>query len=193
MNVFFVQIVKEISYICRKENQYSYKMDFLSLSKARCSVRKYDFSRPIEQEKLDYIMECVRFAPSAVNFQPWKFLIAKEKNVLEAISSCYANEWIKTAPCIIVACVDHRQSWHRQRYDNKDHADIDIAIAVEHLCLAATEQGLGTCWVCNFDAQKCRELLQLDEQVEPAVLIPIGYGTDPGREKKRKEMADIIL
>ena len=123
MNVFFVQIVKEISYICRKENQYSYKMDFLSLSKARCSVRKYDFSRPIEQEKLDYIMECVRFAPSAVNFQPWKFLIAKEKNVLEAISSCYANEWIKTAPCIIVACVDHRQSWHRQRYDNKDHAD----------------------------------------------------------------------
>ena len=63
-------------------------MDFLSLSKARCSVRKYDSSRPIEQEKLDYIMECVRFAPSAVNFQPWKFLIAKEKNVLEAVVSC---------------------------------------------------------------------------------------------------------
>jgi nitroreductase len=168
-------------------------MDFLSLAKARHSVRKYDVSRPVEQDKLDYVMECVRMAPSAVNYQPWKFYIAKEATMLDAVSSCYANEWLKTAPCIIVACVDHRQSWHRQRYDNKDHADIDIAIAVDHLCLAATEQGLGTCWICNFDADKCREVLQLDAEVEPAVLIPIGYAIDPGREKKRKNMDEIVL
>lgn len=168
-------------------------MDFLSLAKARHSVRKYDVSRPVEQDKLDYVMECVRMAPSAVNYQPWKFFIAKEATMLEAVASCYANEWLNTAPCIIVACVDHRQSWHRQRYDNKDHADIDIAIAVDHLCLAATEQGLGTCWICNFDADKCREVLQLDAEVEPAVLIPIGYAIDPGWEKKRKNMDEIVL
>ena len=125
-------------------------MNFLELVKARYSARKYA-NRPVEAEKLDYIMECVRFAPSAVNFQPWRFRIVTDEAVLKALYSCYKREWLATAPCIIVACVDHNESWHR-RADNKDHADIDIAIAVEHLCLAAAEQGLGTCWVCNFDA-----------------------------------------
>lgn len=113
-------------------------MNFLELVKARYSARKYA-NRPVEAEKLDYIMECVRFAPSAVNFQPWRFRIVTDEAVLKALYSCYKREWLATAPCIIVACVDHNESWHR-RADNKDHADIDIAIAVEHLCLAAAEQ-----------------------------------------------------
>lgn len=108
-------------------------MNFLELVKARYSARKYA-NRPVEAEKLDYIMECVRFAPSAVNFQPWRFRIVTDEAVLKALYSCYKREWLATAPCIIVACVDHNESWHR-RADNKDHADIDIAIAVEHLCL----------------------------------------------------------
>ena len=120
-------------------------MNFLELVKARYSARKYA-NRPVEAEKLDYIMECVRFAPSAVNFQPWRFRIVTDEAVLKALYSCYKREWLATAPCIIVACVDHNESWHR-RADNKDHADIDIAIAVEHLCLAAAEQGLGTCCI----------------------------------------------
>ena len=141
-------------------------MNFLELVKARYSARKYA-NRPVEAEKLDYIMECVRFAPSAVNFQPWRFRI-------------------------IVACVNHNESWHR-RADNKDHADIDIAIAVEHLCLAAAEQGLGTCWVCNFDAPQCSEVLGLPENLEPAVLIPVGYAEDEPTEKKRKPLNEILL
>ena len=106
--------------------------------------------------------------------------------------SCYKREWLATAPCIIVACVDHNESWHR-RADNKDHADIDIAIAVEHLCLAAAEQGLGTCWVCNFDAPQCSEVLGLPENLEPAVLIPVGYAEDEPTEKKRKPLNEILL
>ena len=72
-----------------------------------------------------------------------------------------------------------------------DDGDIDIAIAVEHLCLAATEQGLATCWVCNFDAEKCKQLFAIAENEEPAVLIPIGYAADELKEKKRKEIEDI--
>lgn len=106
-------------------------MNFLELVKARYSARKYA-NRPIEAEKLDYIMECVRFAPSAVNFQPWRFRIVTDEAVLKTLYSCYKREWLATAPCIIVACVNHNESWHR-RADNKDHADIDIAIAVEHI------------------------------------------------------------
>lgn len=115
-----------------------------------------------------------------------------DEAVLKALYSCYKREWLATAPCIIVACVDHNESWHR-RADNKDHADIDIAIAVEHLCLAAAEQGLGTCWVCNFDAPQCSEVLGLPENLEPAVLIPVGYAEDEPTEKKRKPLNEILL
>ena len=122
-------------------------MNFLDLVKARYSSRKYE-ARPVEAEKLDYIMECVRLAPSAVNLQPWRFRIVTDQETIAQLQTCYKRDWLSTAPCIIIACANHEESWHR-RADNKDHADIDIAIAVEHICLAATEQGLATCWVCT--------------------------------------------
>ena len=166
-------------------------MNFLELVKLRYSSRYYSDKLP-EKEKLNYIMECVRYAPSAVNFQPWSFKIVTDKSELDNLYSCYKREWIKTAPCIIVACGNHEESWHR-RSDNKDHADIDVAIAVEHLCLAATEQGLATCWVCNFDVTLCRQLLSLPVHLEPIALIPIGYALDDMPEKKRKNIDDVII
>lgn len=167
-------------------------MDFLDLVKARYSVRDY-VQKEIEQSKLDYVMECVRLAPSAVNYQPWKFAIVTDPERLAALKTAYPREWIQTAPCIIVACADHTQSWHRKA-DNKDHADIDLSIAIEHLCLAAAEQGLGTCWVCNFDVPVCREVMQLPEQFEPVALIPIGYpAVQALPDKKRKPLEEIML
>lgn len=167
-------------------------MNFLELVKMRHSVRSYE-NRGVEKEKLDYVMECVRLAPSAVNYQPWKFTIVSETHALQALQASYQREWITTAPCIIVACADHSESWHRKQ-DGKDHADIDLAIAIEHLCLAAAEQGLGTCWVCNFDTDICKKTLNLPEQIEPIALIPIGYPTkNEIPEKKRKSMEEILF
>ncbi len=167
-------------------------MKFLDLVKARYSVRDY-MDKAIEPEKMDYIMECVRLAPSAVNFQPWKFAIVTDKKTLAAVKTAYQREWIQNAPCVIVACSNHDESWHRKS-DGKDHTDIDIAIAVEHLCLAATEQGLGTCWVCNFDVPVIRKVLNLPDNLEPAVLIPIGYTNKAEvAEKKRKATEEIML
>ena len=167
-------------------------MNFLELVKMRHSVRSYE-DRPVETEKLDYIMECVRMAPSAVNFQPWKYKIITEPETLKAIQTAYAREWFQTAPCVIVACADHDTSWHRQA-DGKDHADIDVAIAVEHLCLAAAEQGLGTCWVCNFDVPRCAEVLNLPENLTPVALIPVGYSVKSEiPEKKRKAIEEILF
>ena len=169
-------------------------MNFLELAKKRCSVRQYA-DTPIEKEKLDYVFEAVRMAPSAVNFQPWKFLIVTTDDGLKKVQSCYGRDWIKTAPICMIACSDHRASWKRGS-DGKDHADIDIAIAVEHLCLAAAEQGLGTCWVCNFDTVRCRELFQIPDYLEPAVMIPMGYPASASifeeNNKKRKELNEII-
>ena len=91
---------------------------------------------------------------------------------------------------MIIASILHDEEWVRS--DKKHHGDIDIAIAVEHLCLAATEQGLGSCWVCNFDAEQCKRLFGLGENEEPAVLIPLGYPADEPKGKVRKAMGDII-
>lgn len=164
-------------------------MNFLELVKQRYSCRAY---KPlgVEKEKLDYILECVRLAPSAVNKQPWRFRIVSKEEDKVRLQQCYNRDWFKTAPMYVVASVLHDEEWVRS--DGKHHGDIDIAIAVEHLCLAATEQGLATCWVCNFDAVLCKELFNLPDNEEPAVLIPLGYAEDEVKPKYRKPIETIV-
>ena len=164
-------------------------MNFLDLVKQRYSCSSYQ-EKAVEQEKLDYIMECVRLAPSAVNKQPWKFRLVTDETSKANLKTCYGRDWFGTSPMYIICSILHDEEWVRA--DGKPHGNIDIAIAVEHLCLAATEQGLATCWVCNFDAEKCKQLFTFAENEEPAVLIPIGYAADEPREKKRKAIAEIM-
>lgn len=167
-------------------------MTFRDLAEARFSLRNYD-SRPVEQEKIDCLLECVRLAPSAVNFQPCVFYVVTDQVLLAQLQDCYNRDWFKTAPMCIVACDNHQQAWHR-KLDGKDHTDIDVAIAVDHLTLAAVDMGLGSCWICNFDAQKCARVLDLPEGVEPIVMVPIGYAaTDERPLKKRKSHDELFV
>ena len=168
-------------------------MSFLELVKNRYSVRSYK-QRAIDPEKLQYVMECTRLSPSAVNLQPWKFYIVSKPEDCAKIRECYHRDWFNEAPMYIIACSNHDESWKRRRSEPKDHADIDISIAVEHLCLAAAEVGLGTCWVCNFDVELCRSHFGITAPYEPAVLIPIGYPTtDEVPEKTRKPMDEVFV
>jgi nitroreductase len=166
-------------------------MTFLELVKRRISIRQFD-SKMVEDDKLAYILECARLAPSAANYQPWQFLVIRNDDVKRLIQECYHAEWFTEAPVYIVACADTAQSWKR-KYDSKDHADIDVAIAVEHICLAAVEQGLGTCWVCNFDAQKCAELLNLPANIHPVAIIPIGYTAQKESRNPHRKANDEII
>jgi len=167
-------------------------MKFLSLAKHRFSVRKYK-SDPILDEDLKYVLEAGRIAPSAVNYQPWHFLVIREKENRELINTLYHREWFREAPVVIILLADHKQSWKRD--DGKDHADIDVAIAADHMTLAATERGLGTCWVCNFDKQKTVEALKIPDHLKPIVFLPIGYPAEEPNiirhENKRKPLSDI--
>lgn len=166
-------------------------MTLKELCQARYSCRNYQ-SKPIEAEKLEYIKECVRLAPSAVNRQPWKFIYVTDPKTLSLVKATYQRPWIQNVPAIVICCEDRINAWTRH-YDNKNHADFDIAIATEHLCLAATEQGLGNCWVCNFDVSLLRNTVPLPEGYEPAVLVPLGYAVDEAKEKSRKPTPEIWL
>ncbi len=168
-------------------------MKFLELAKKRYSSRKYK-KKEVEKDKLLQILEAGRVAPSARNQQPWHFVVVRNKEVLSEIKKCYTREWIQNVPAIIVACGDHRSSWRRA--DGKDHCDIDISIAIDHMTLAATELELATCWICKFDVMRCAAILELPEGIEPIALLPVGYPDDktkPDRhDKKRKALKEIV-
>lgn len=165
----------------------------MRLVESRYSCRAYDTARPVAPQLLDLVLEAARLAPSACNRQPWTFLIADTEEQREAIMASYTRDWIRTAPDFIVACGHHPEAWHRP-CDGKDHTDVDVSIAVEHICLAAAAAGLGTCWVCNFDPKPIIEAFALPEGVEPIAIIPIGYPA-PGSTvpmKSRKDASAVV-
>lgn len=167
-------------------------MSFKDLVKNRYSVRAY-LSEEIEKEKIDYIIECARLAPSACNKQPWLFYVVTSEEGRNRIRETYHREWFKAAPLYIVVCADSTQSWIRPE-DNKAHYEIDAAIAAEHICLAAHDIGLGTCWICNYNPEILRAALNLSEGIEPIAIFSIGYIDDEKSkktDKNRKAISEI--
>jgi nitroreductase len=166
---------------------------FLELAKKRFSLRNY-LDKPVEHEKLMYVLESGRVAPSAANFQPWHFIVIRDKEMRIKIGTTYNRPWFMKAPVIIVICGDHQSSW--KRADGKDHCDIDISITTDHMTLAAAEAGLGTCWICNFDAKKTSEILNLPGHIEPIAYLSLGYpdmDEDKGsRHLVRKKLEEIV-
>lgn len=166
--------------------------NFLELAKQRYSVRNYK-PEAIPEEDLRYVLEAGRIAPSAVNYQPWKFLVIQDPVKLAGVHKLYHREWFQQAPAVIILLADHQQAW--KRADGKEHGDIDVSIAADHMTLAAVDRGLGTCWVCNFDKEKTVEHFGLPEHLEPVVFLPIGFPdstTDVHRhDLKRKSLEEI--
>lgn len=166
---------------------------FLELAKKRYSVRNY-LETPVEQEKLDYILECGRVAPSAANNQPWHIIVVTDPSLRKRLASTYNRSWFLQAPVVLVICGDHPAAW--KRADGKDHTDVDVSIIVDHMTLAAAELDLGTCWICNFDAGLCTEILQLPAGIEPIAYLPVGYpGKEPDdrtRHLARKGLDEIV-
>jgi len=164
---------------------------FKELANKRFACRKYT-DEPVSKADIEYIMDCVRLAPSAHNFQPWKFLIVTSEKGKEKIRQCYNRPWFANVPMFVLCFKSLNDAWVRQD-DNKNHGDIDLGIAVEHLCLAAADRGLGTCWVCNFDVATTKKLFPI-EGFEPVAIIPIGHiAPDCSHsEKRRKELSEIF-
>ena len=166
-------------------------MNFLELCEKRYSVRKYS-AEAVSDDDLRYVLECARMAQSAVNFKPWKFVVVRSEAAKADIRRCYDREWFASAPLYIVALRDVNANWVRSS-DGKPHGDIDVAIAVEHICLAAAERGLGTCWVANYDTALLNQLFG-DADHEAVAIVPMGHiaADCPYAPKKRKEMRLIV-
>lgn len=153
-------------------------MEFLDLVKQRYSVRAYD-SRPVEKEKLDYILEAARLAPTGANRQAFQLIVVHTKGRREEMNRLYRGEWFADAPIVICACAA------------PDYG-LNIGIVMDHLMLAATDQGLGTCWIGAFDRDAAREIFGIPENMAPVIMATLGYSADKPRPKSRKEMDEIV-
>jgi nitroreductase len=162
---------------------------FWELIQKRYSVRAYK-PDPVEDDKLEGVLEAVRLAPSADNRQPFQFIVVHTKGREEELRRIYSRGWFVQAPLVICACGVPTQNWVRR--DGKNYNDVDVAIAMDHLILAATELGLGTCWIAAFDPVTAREVLGLPEGVEPIAFTPLGYPADQPGPKMRKALDELV-
>jgi nitroreductase len=159
-------------------------MDFLSLAKKRYSCRVYT-DQPVESDKLGYVLEAGRVAPTAKNLQPFRVLVIQKEENLEKLSEAAR---IYGAPVALVVCKDKNNAWVRP-LDGREFGDVDATIVTDHMLLAATEQGLQSVWICFFDAARLKESFNLPDHLEPVNILVMGYGADePKSELRHKEM-----
>ncbi len=161
--------------------------DLIALRK---SVRSY-LSKDVEEDKLERVLEAGRLAPSARNLQEWRFIVVRDQDtrcLLAETSGSY--EFIKQAPVVLVCCAETDK--HIMRCGLPCFA-IDTAIAMDHITLAAAAEGLGTCWIGGFDADKVKDILGIPDDIVVVEMLPIGYPEDPAPiEKSRMAFKDII-
>ncbi len=145
-------------------------MEFIDVVAARKSIRDY-LGKEVEEEKLTQILEAARLAPSWANKQCCRYIVVKDKKRIEELASTFIG-WIKQAPIIVVACANPKDSGSR---NGMDYYLVDVGISMQQLVLAATNLGLGTCWIGGFDESKIKQTLQVPDNIKVVALTPIGY------------------
>ena len=156
---------------------------------ARYSARAYK-PDPVEDEKLQQVLEAARLAPTAANRQPFQIIVIHTVGREAELKRIYNKDWFVQAPLVICACGIPARGWRRR--DGKSYCDVDVAIAMDHLILAAANLGLGTCWIAAFDPVAAREVLGLPDDVEPIAFTPLGYPADRPGPKKRKALSELV-
>ncbi len=164
-------------------------MDFQELIRIRRSVRGYRPDAPAD-DILMRVLGAGRIAPTAANLQPFHLIVVTDAQTRWRMKEVYARDWFCSAPVIVVVCVEPAKAW--KRADGWNAAEVDAAIVMDHMVLAATEEGLGTCWVCNFDEAKAKEILGVPPDVRIVAMTPIGYPEGSPRPFARKRIDDLL-
>jgi nitroreductase len=164
-------------------------MEIYEAIRTRRSVRAYK-PDPVPEEALGRVLEAARLAPSGGNRQPWKFIVVRDESLrMSLVPAAHNQAFIAQAPIVIAAV-----GLTPDRMMSCDVAAdaVDLAIAVDHITLAAVAEGLGTCWIGAFDQNRVRELLGVPPEHKVVALLPLGYPADEPRPKSRKELSEIV-
>jgi nitroreductase len=164
-------------------------MRFSELIRKRYSVRAYK-PDPVPAEELQQVLEAARLAPTAANRQPFQLIVIHTAECEADLRRIYPRAWFTQAPLVVCICGLPAKGW--VRVDGKNYTDVDAAIAMDHLVLAATDLGLGTCWIAAFDPAAARQVLGLPEGVEPIAFTPLGYPADQPRVTERKGLDELV-
>ena len=165
-------------------------MEYSELIAARYSVRAYR-PDPVGDEKLQAVLEAARLAPTAANRQPIQLIVMRTTGREEEIGKFIAVRGLFRLPLVIAVCAISSQAWVREG-DRFNARLIDAAIVADHLILAATNLGLGTCWIAAFNVEAARTVLQLPDEAEPVIFTPLGYPADQPGPKIRKPLTDLV-
>jgi nitroreductase len=165
-------------------------MDFYDAVRKRLSVRSYK-PDPVPEDVLNRILEAGRLAPSAKNCQPWKFIVITDPAIRQAlVAACRGQGSVGQAPVVICGCCIEEQAWKRMGGYWSAEA-VDIAIALEHIHLAAAAEGLGTCWIGAFLEAEVKKVLAIPAGVKPIALTPLGYPAHEPEPQSRKPLSEI--
>ena len=158
-------------------------MNVMEAIRKRKSVRKY-LNKKVEEGELFTVLEAGRLAPSASNRQEWRFIIVRDQVSKKKLAEAANNQsFIAEASIVIAACAEtdeHVMSCGQACYP------IDVAIALDHITLAAVELGLGTCWIGAFDEKKVKQILEIPSEVRVVALMPLGYPYDSSVVNKNR-------
>lgn len=165
-------------------------MDLYKVIEERHSVRSY-LDKPVEEEKLERILRAAQAAPTAVNFQAFKIYVIPTEGRKELLKKVYHRDWFSQPPYVLLVCADVDKCWSRR--DGKSYGDVDGAIVMDHIILAATAESLGTCWIGAFDPAAAREAFELPDNLEPIAFTPLGYKRKTGSSKKRKDLSELVV
>ena len=163
-------------------------MDLYEAMKNRYSVRSYQ-DREVEQEVLERVLNAGRIAPSATNAQDWKFVVARNPELLSALTEAADQPFLGTAPIVIAAVSTNPD---RRMHCGVASGPVDCAIAIDHMTLAAVAEGLGTCWIGHFDQDACCQLLGVPPTAKIIELLALGYPADSPKQKSRKALDEVV-
>jgi nitroreductase len=164
-------------------------MDYQKLIRIRRSIRGYR-SDPVLEDVLQRVLDAARVAPTAANRQPFQLIVVTDSSTRSRLKGVYDRDWFWTAPVIIVGCAEVTKAW--QRADGFNAAEVDLGIVMDHLILAATDEGLGTCWVCHFDEARLKQILGIPDEVRVVALTPLGFPAAEPRPFQRKPLDDLV-
>lgn len=164
-------------------------MDVMEAIRQRRSVRVYE-DRPLEDEKLQAVLEAGRLAPSGSNRQEWVFVVVRDASRRQKlVEACCNQGFVATAPVVLVICMTDAKRTMRSGLRG---GAVDTSIAVDHMTLAAVAQGLGTCWIGAFEADQVGRVVGLPEGLVAAHVLVLGYPGESPQARPRKPLAEVV-